>query len=105
MAISKDDVKHLAALTKIDLDPTEADRLERTLDPILEYVGRLSTIDTTGVPEIENGEEELGLRHDLPRADNPDERSIILRNFPDREGDALKVPAVFEKPKNSRLVA
>ncbi len=99
MPLTKDDVKRLAELARIDLDPQEAKRMEETLDPILEYVGRLSKIDTKGVPEDEALDEGLGLRHDVPRGDNASERTIVLRNFPDREGDALKVPAVFEKPK------
>lgn len=99
MPLSKDDVKRLAELSRIELEPEEAARMEQTLDPILEYVSRLSAIETAGVPEVELEDEGLGFRQDVERGDNQAERSIILRNFPDREGDALKVPAVFENPK------
>ena len=99
MALSKDEVKRLAELSRLELSESEAERMERTLDPVLAYVGRLSEVDTQGIPEQEAGDPGLGLRADTAEACPPEVRTAIIANFPDRLGDALRVPAVFDKPK------
>lgn len=90
----------LADLSRLALTDDEIKRMEQTLDPVLEYVGRLSKIDTTGVPESEVFGEELHvLRIDEAIPPNEGVRTAILANFPDKTGDALRVPGVFENPK------
>lgn len=50
MAITREDVAHVARLARLDLAPDEVDGLVRDLGGILAYVEELSTVDTTGVP-------------------------------------------------------
>lgn len=93
MALSREDTKRLAELSRLGM--TEID-----LDSILEYVGRLAKIDTSGVPEAESWSDTLPpLRTDEARPASTETRKAILSNFPDKAGDALRVPGVFEKPK------
>jgi aspartyl-tRNA(Asn)/glutamyl-tRNA(Gln) amidotransferase subunit C len=100
MALTREDVERLAALSRLSLSDEEMKRMESTLDPILEYVGRLSAVDVTDVPETEAvfvlSEE---LRQDEPVPVDDSFRRAVLSNFPDRQGDLLRVPGVFEKPK------
>jgi aspartyl-tRNA(Asn)/glutamyl-tRNA(Gln) amidotransferase subunit C len=100
MALSREEVSRLAELSRLTLTDDELERMEKTLDPVLAYVGRLSKIDTTGVPETE-AEPVMAsnLRADQAAPATKREREAILANFPDRAGDLLKVPGVFEKPK------
>lgn len=94
----------LAALSRLALTDEEAKRMESTLDPILDYVGRLSKIDTTGIPETEADpipSDEL--RADVPMPVAEAFRRAVLSNFPDRQADLLRVPAVFENPKRGRV--
>lgn len=100
MALSREDVVRLADLSRLALTEDELTRMEQTIDPVLDYVGRLSKVDTTGVPEAETfGGMMHELRVDEPTPSGEGVRSAILANFPDKTGDALRVPGVFENPK------
>lgn len=99
MALSHDELKHLANLARLQLSEQEMDQLGGTLERILGYVGRLSHVDTSGVSEIEMATNALTLRVDEahPSSDEDVERFIAL--FPDKLGQLMRVPGVFEKPK------
>lgn len=99
MALSKEEVMRLAELSRLELSDDEAMRMERTIDPVLSYVGRLSQVDTAGVPEQEEIDPGLGLRSDVVEGCPPEVRTAVIANFPDKLGDALRVPGVFERPK------
>ncbi len=47
--ISRDDVLHLAQLSKLELGDTEIDGLRTDISNILGYVEQLSKLDTTGI--------------------------------------------------------
>jgi aspartyl-tRNA(Asn)/glutamyl-tRNA(Gln) amidotransferase subunit C len=100
MGISREDIKTVATLSRLGLRETDIGRIETELEGILGYVGRLRDVDTKGVPEsapphIEASEFRVDDARDCPSED----RELILKNFPARQGDLLKVPAVFERPK------
>ncbi len=100
MALSREEVVRLADLSRLTLSDKERERMERTLDPVLGYVGRLSKIDTAGIPETEEEPVPVaGLRPDEAVVTTAEERRAILSNFPDKAGDLLRVQGVFENPK------
>lgn len=101
MSMPLEEVRQLAELARIELQPQEERRFAAELDRILEYVGRLSEVKTEGVPETEAGLEAHALRSDEPVMTDDVARELILSHFPDRNGDLLRVPAVFEKPKGA----
>lgn len=47
--ISKDEVRKVAQLSNIDLDENEVEKLQGEMESILDYVGILEKLDTTGV--------------------------------------------------------
>lgn len=47
--ITRDEVRHLAQLSSLQLDDTEIDALQADLGNILTYIEQLSELDTTGV--------------------------------------------------------
>jgi aspartyl-tRNA(Asn)/glutamyl-tRNA(Gln) amidotransferase subunit C len=47
--ISRDDVLHLAQLSRLELDDAEIDGLQTDISNILGYVEQLNSLDTTGV--------------------------------------------------------
>ena len=47
--ISRDDVLHLAQLSRLELDDNEIDGLRTDISNILGYVEQLNKLDTTGV--------------------------------------------------------
>lgn len=97
--MERKDVEHLALLSRIGFSDEELERMEKTLEPILAYVGRLSEVDAKSVAEYQDAEPGLGLRADVPSDCGDDVKRTILENFPDKLGHALRVPGVFENPK------
>ena len=98
MALSQAEMKRLAELARLDLSDAEFKRLGDEMERVLGYVGRLSKVNANGVPETE-GSVESDLRQDVAMPSTAAVREQIIADFPDKVGDLLKVPAVFETPK------
>ena len=92
MAISRDEVLHVAGLARLDLSEDEIERFREQLNAILEAVGKVAELDLS---DIEPTAHPLDLvnawAEDEPRPSlSVDE---ALANAPDREGDFFRVPA------------
>jgi aspartyl-tRNA(Asn)/glutamyl-tRNA(Gln) amidotransferase subunit C len=92
MAISRDEVLHVARLARLELTDNEVERFREQLNAILEAVGKVSELD---LADVEPTAHPLDLvntwRQDEPRPSlSVDE---ALSNAPDREGDFFRVPA------------
>jgi aspartyl-tRNA(Asn)/glutamyl-tRNA(Gln) amidotransferase subunit C len=91
MAITNDDVLHVARLARLGLRDGEAERLQSELSAILEAVGKVSELDLSEVPPTSHP-------LDLVNVWDEDEPSPslsveeALANAPDREGDGFRVP-------------
>jgi aspartyl-tRNA(Asn)/glutamyl-tRNA(Gln) amidotransferase subunit C len=91
MAISREQVLHVAKLAELDLGESEIERLREQLNAILEAVGKVSELDLAGVPPTSHPLDVVNvLRPDEPRASLPLED--VFRNAPAREGDYFRVP-------------
>ena len=99
MAMSSKEILRLGELARLELTEDEITRQSEDLEKILGYVGRLADIDTAGVPETAEGALTSQPREDAATRTDVETREFIITDFPDRIGDALRVPAVFEKPK------
>jgi len=92
MAISRDDVVHVARLARLALTDEELDRFAGQLDAILEAVGKVSELDLSGVePTLHPLELSNVWAEDEPRPSLPVEDA--LANAPAVEDDAFRVPA------------
>ncbi len=95
MKITAETVQELCDLARLHLDPDEAERMRNDLERILEYVEKLSELDTEGVPPTAHVVE-------IATPLRPDEASGVLpveeavRNAPATEGGAFVVPKVLE---------
>jgi len=91
MAITRDDVLHVAALAELELSEEEIARLTEQLGDILEAVGKVSELDLSDVPPTSHP---LSVVNVL-RPDEPD-RSLpledVFANAPERDGDHFRVP-------------
>lgn len=99
MALTQEDIDGLASMTRLSLASEERARMRGQLEAILGYVDRLSKVDTSDVPEQELDQQTAQGRVDALVTQDPRVRELILQNFPDSVGGALRVPAVFENPK------
>ena len=95
MAITREQVRRVAALARLRLAPEEEERLTGDLDHILEAFARLSTIDTSTVAPTAHVED-FGafLRPDT--VENPPAGDESLANAPARDGRFFKVPKIIE---------
>lgn len=95
MALSKQDVEHIALLARLHLSAEEIARYQAQLSDILEHVGALQTLDTKQVPPMHGAAfEDSRLREDVPGAAMP--RPDLLRNAPDVEDEQFRVPPVLD---------
>ena len=95
MAITRDDVLHVAALARLDLTEDEVARLELQLNDILEAVGKVSELDLSEVPPTSHPLDVVNaLRPDEPRPSLPLED--VFANAPERDGDHFRVPPTGE---------
>jgi aspartyl-tRNA(Asn)/glutamyl-tRNA(Gln) amidotransferase subunit C len=91
MAISRDDVLHVAALARLDLTEEEVERLEEQLNAILEAVSKVSELDLEDVPPTSHPLDVVNVfGADEPRPSLPLED--VFANAPAREGDLFRVP-------------
>jgi len=91
MAISKDDVLHVAALARLELSDEEVERFTEQLGAILEAVGKVSELDLTGVEPLSHPLELVNVwAEDEPRPSLPLEQA--LANAPESEADHFRVP-------------
>jgi aspartyl-tRNA(Asn)/glutamyl-tRNA(Gln) amidotransferase subunit C len=112
MKVTEKDVAYVAELANLELTAEERARMLRDLNSILEYVDRLSALDTSGVEpmaqvsdrygvdESRQGSERFayamredvkdGLRPCLPHDE-------AIANAPDTDGTFFEVPKVIER--------
>jgi aspartyl-tRNA(Asn)/glutamyl-tRNA(Gln) amidotransferase subunit C len=91
VAISRDDVLHVAALARLDLTEEEVERLETQLNAILEAVSKVSELDLSDVPPTSHPLDVVNvLGADEPRPSLPLED--VFANAPARDGDLFRVP-------------
>ena len=92
MAISRDEVLHVARLARLALTDDEIGRLTLELDKILEAVGIVAELDLTDVAPTSHPLDLVNVwADDEPRPSLPLED--VLANAPETEGGLFRVPA------------
>ena len=91
MAISRDEVLHVARLARLALTDVEVERLTGELGAILEAVGIVAELDLADVEPTSHPLDVVNVwDEDEPRASLPLED--VFANAPAREGDLFRVP-------------
>jgi aspartyl-tRNA(Asn)/glutamyl-tRNA(Gln) amidotransferase subunit C len=95
MALSREQVEHVAHLARLGLSDDEIDRFQQQLSQILGHMQALDAVDTSAIPPTAQVIPVSSvMRDDVVRPSLPVED--VLRNAPRREGDFFKVPPVLE---------
>lgn len=95
MAISSKDVQYLARLARIELTPEEVQQFTGQLDEILDYVEKLKSVNTDGIPPTHHVLPLTNVyREDVNRPSLPTD--LALANAPDREGPYFRVPRILD---------
>lgn len=92
MALTRQEVEHLADLVKLDLTEEEKDRFRRQLSEVLEYAARLGELDIHSPPTTDLPSHNL-LRVDEARP--PSLHEHIFANAPSLEDNCFRVRPVF----------
>ena len=100
MKITRDDVVRVAELAYLDLSEAELEKYRRQIDEILDYIGKLNELDTSGVEPMaqvlaDDQAADATMREDLvvPSAVADD----VLSQAPDPEPPYFRVPKVIER--------
>jgi aspartyl-tRNA(Asn)/glutamyl-tRNA(Gln) amidotransferase subunit C len=94
VAITREQVRHIARLANLEFSDEEIGRFTLQLDAILEYVAHLDRLDTSAVePTSHIGAAAHPARDDAVRGSI--EREAAMRNAPDTDGALFKVPRVL----------
>ena len=95
MAITREEVRHVAMLFRMGLSEADITKFQQQLSQIIDYFQVLQQLDTEGVePTSHTLALENVMRDDEPRPSFPPED--ILANAPLRENDFFRVRAVLE---------
>jgi len=95
MQITREDVRRVAELARLELSPDEEERLADELGAILGYVEKLGELDVAGVPPTANALAATGAFRDDQVTNDPD-ADALLANAPDRWQDFFRVPKIIE---------
>ena len=94
MAISRDQVAHIARLAHLDFSEAEQERFTREMNAILEYVALLDRLDTSAIEPTSHVEEgSRAWRDDHAGGSIPHDDA--LRNAPESGEGHFKVPRVM----------
>ena len=94
MALSREEVLHVAELARLSLRPAEVELFTRQLNDILAYVQKLEELDTTGVAPLAHVIPLVNaFREDVVREGLSLEAA--LKNAPAREEGSFLVPRVI----------
>lgn len=86
-------IKHIAKLSRIEIDDSHVEKYSKDLSNILDYFAQISKINTHGVePMTTPVEYENRWREDLVISEYTPEE--MLKNAPEKSGNLFKVPPV-----------
>ncbi len=93
MAITSEDVLHVARLARLEIPDGEVERVREQLGAIIEAVGKVGELDLAGVEATSHPLDVVNVwADDQPRPSLP--RDDALANAPDPADGAFRVPAV-----------
>ncbi|MBI5794358.1 Asp-tRNA(Asn)/Glu-tRNA(Gln) amidotransferase subunit GatC [Candidatus Uhrbacteria bacterium] len=97
MKFTREEILQIAKLSRLHLEEEEVEEYRESLGSILDYVAKLQELNTDDVPELQHAAKmENVFREDVVEGCDADVRRRAIENFTNKEGDLLKVQAVFE---------
>lgn len=96
MAITANEVKHVASLAKLEFTDEELQKFTGQMDEIINMVEQLGEVDTTDVPVTSTVTEEVNvMREDV--AVKGTDRPLLMKNVPEEKDGLIKVPAIIDE--------
>ena len=94
MAISKEEVIHIAKLASLNLSDEEIERYTKDMQEILGFANMINNVNTDGMNETVGANEKCNvLRKDEVR--NFANRELLLQNAPSQDEGMFRIPKVL----------
>lgn len=95
MKLTRDDIRHIAALARLRLSADEEARLTEQLSRILQYMDKLNQLDTSRVEPLAHTVDIVNAFREDKVTNRPNPRAI-LANAPAKDQTFFKVPKIIE---------
>jgi aspartyl-tRNA(Asn)/glutamyl-tRNA(Gln) amidotransferase subunit C len=95
MALTRDEVRHVALLARLRLTDEEEGRFTEQLGKILEYVNALERVDTAGIDPMAHTLDLVNALRD-DRVTNDRNTEALLANAPAADENFFQVPKIIE---------
>ncbi len=91
--ISKDDVRHVAKLARLELSEEETEKYSKQLGEILKYVEQMNEVDTTNIEPMPHAIPVYNvMREDIVKYEQT--KSEMMANAPYEEDGFFRVPKI-----------
>lgn len=98
MALTDDDVRHVAKLAKLGLTDSEVKKFSQQLSAVVEYIQQLNEVDTKGTEPTSQTTHLAGVtREDIVKPDPALSPEAALSGTEDIHNDYFVTQAVIEK--------
>ena len=95
MSLTKDEVKRVAWLARVEISDTEAVEAQGHLNEIFKLIEQMQSVDTTGIAPMSHAQDVVQrLRDD--KVTETDQRGLFQSVAPQVEGGLYLVPKVIE---------
>jgi aspartyl-tRNA(Asn)/glutamyl-tRNA(Gln) amidotransferase subunit C len=95
MKIDLNTVKKISHLARLEFDEVGAEKIQKDMTQILDWVEQLNEVDTTGIEPITTMSSEVNvMREDVVGEHLSHEAGLL--NAPQRDSDYFRVPKVLE---------
>ncbi|PSQ95851.1 MAG: Asp-tRNA(Asn)/Glu-tRNA(Gln) amidotransferase GatCAB subunit C [Bacteroidetes bacterium SW_9_63_38] len=93
MAISREEVQHVAQLARLSFSDDEEERMAEEMSQILNHVDKLNELDTSGVPPMSHVLDVTNVFRDDTIESRIDQEQA-LEPAPETDGEHFQVPKV-----------
>lgn len=98
MSVTKNEVKKIAELARLEFNENELENYTHEMNKILEYVEKLNEIDTSNIEPLSHPVENTNVFREDKNKESVN-REEALKNAPDSNSEYFKVPKVISQNK------
>lgn len=95
MAISEEEVKHVAKLSKLAFEDNEIHQFTVQFSEILDMIDQLSEVDTTGIEVMVRGTDVIDVMREDVSVPGTD-RGLLFRNVKTAKDGYIEVPTIID---------
>ena len=98
--ITKETIKHVATLSRLEFSDQELDTFTKQMDEIINMADQLAEVDTTDVPEtVQVVDRDTVFRED--KTENWQTKEELMENVPEKVDGFIKVPVIIDKDEDA----